>query len=889
MDDRDFRLGLAKAHKAFNQGKLLKAQEILMELPQGSPKVRHNIAAVQYLLDIVDAQTVIATLEEDLHPAYRSKAGAIWKMYSVPSVNGNVSAKAEHNGSREVIEGMNTSDSCNGRIPEFALLYEGHETALYNLAAILARSGHPYDATVLLRRLLRIGESLDKAVLGRIVCLFHALTSSSVINRRTTSEADEASDMMLENNTLTLIMTEDEGSEASSSATNSKGKENVKENIFQLFSYISDSNVLVDAIKDIRQPMEKAMALNNLGAFAIKDKKPYVATLCFQKAEELIIDSAPRGYPIPNSSFSFKLSSASAYANQYPAYTGYAAATPPTCISSKIDPDMMENIRQKQRLLLLPIRYNAGLCAILQEEYFTAVEHLLSIQGYMRSSPIFWVRLAEAALGELQKQKREVQQIEYMERQTTFSQLIHRGYMYENFDFLLLPNAKLLPGASQELWTSLPFCPLSASLPHTLVPPAHLPQKAVIGGYNEKRSNGMNSSLHRSLQNAFAALESGLPGCRRKRWKKKKTPSPGYGPANESPGGIFPLPRNSISPDNQKPGVRAPVKSEVLGEILPDGGGESNGKMWSENDEEDEEVEEEDDLPEIDKDDVKRDASIMEELAAVALQNALAMIIPCGFSFSNIRTTFPAYEVLLSYTMLYWACLELHRENYAAVEVIGQALLEWNEASPSSPTSNGTSRNQASGGSRLPPNVHATLLCYLVEALVHLNDPEKAMKVLRSCQPSSLITGSYNPRFSLNGNASGGGSEGGKTNGMANSGSGHNNNISSNAADSKNRSGSITSSIHVDHGPDVAQRSRVEVLMLHVASTQILSGAWAQASSTMDSLISRMFDSAPEGATEFQPEADAYFVYQLLCIFLELGQGKQAQAAELLQKLRWSI
>eukprot|EP00796_Vickermania_ingenoplastis_P006704 gene6704-4801_t len=542
MGDAAFKSQLTEAHQAFSEGRFRDAEAVLLKLPQDNPKVKHNLVAVQYVLGELDVDRAMALLEAGLYEG--EPAGPI------------------------------------------QLQYEGHETALYNLATLAARTGHPHKAITILRSLLEMGKKVDVGVLGKSVCLFHTLTTPS-LGKRPRNDADAA----LEDSATKCILSDtvEEHQEAKQSA-------------LRTFSFISDSSALVDAIKEVADPVEKAMCLNNLGALSLTEKKPYVATLCFNRAQEAISAETPKHY------------------------------------------------------MLHPVIYNAGLCALLREEFEQAIESFLS----------------RRPLAQLQRAAREAEREDYAKRQATYSEWLHRGHMYENCEFLLLPNAVLTHGPAQE-----------------------------------------------------ALFKGSAPG--------------------------------SVAPE-------------------------------------------------------------MEQLAATALQNALFLLVPPGHTYASARSAFPHKETLISYALLYWTCLELHRRNYSAVEVVGQSLLDLYDRQPP------------------PANLHATLLCYLVEALVHLNDPEKAMKILRRCQASSLITGST-------------------------------------SADQT----------------DVAQRSRVEILLLHVAITQILSGAWTQASSTMDILIGKIFDSAPAGSTEFQPEADALFAYQLVAIFLELAQGKQAEAAALLSKVHWSI
>jgi tetratricopeptide (TPR) repeat protein len=206
-----------------------------------------------------------------------------------------------------------------------------------------------------------------------------------------------------------------------------------------------------------------------------------------------------------------------------------------------------------------------------------------------------------------------------------------------------------------------------------------------------------------------------------------------------------------------------------------------------------------------------------QQIATAAVQNALFLLVPKGHTFSSVVEAFPHEEALLQYAMLYWIALELNRRNYMAAAEAGQELLNAHERHP------------------LPSNLHATLLIYVVEALVHLNDPERAMKVLRRASLSTLLTGS--------------------------------------AADPV----------------DTAQRSRVEALFVNLTVSHILTGSWNQAHSIMESLLRKIYDAAPAGTTEFTPQRDVMFAYCTLEVFLELAQGNQEKAAEWMSKITWSI
>ncbi|KPI90529.1 hypothetical protein ABL78_0289 [Leptomonas seymouri] len=207
----------------------------------------------------------------------------------------------------------------------------------------------------------------------------------------------------------------------------------------------------------------------------------------------------------------------------------------------------------------------------------------------------------------------------------------------------------------------------------------------------------------------------------------------------------------------------------------------------------------------------------VEQIAATAVQNAVFLLVPKGHTFSSVVEAFPHEEALLQYAVLYWIALELSRRNYIAAAEAGQELLNAHERHP------------------LPPNLHATLLIYVVEALVHLNDPERAMKILRRASLSALVTGSASDPV------------------------------------------------------DAAQRSRVEALFVNLTVSHILTGSWNQAHSIMESLLRKIYDAAPACTAEFTPERDTMFAYCTLEVFLELAQGNQEKAAEWMSKITWSI
>lgn len=206
-----------------------------------------------------------------------------------------------------------------------------------------------------------------------------------------------------------------------------------------------------------------------------------------------------------------------------------------------------------------------------------------------------------------------------------------------------------------------------------------------------------------------------------------------------------------------------------------------------------------------------------EQLAATAVQNALFLLVPQGTTPAVAAEAIPHREQLLQYALLYWTALELIRRNYLVAAEVGQELLTTHERRP------------------LPATLHVALLSYVVEALIHINDADKAMKVLRKASLSSLLSGSP-----------------------------------------------------AEH-TDAAQRSRMEALFVNLAVTHVLVGSWNQAHSLLESLLAKIYEAAPTGATEYRPERDVMFAYQMLAVFLELAQNNAERAAELLVKVNWSI
>lgn len=217
----------------------------------------------------------------------------------------------------------------------------------------------------------------------------------------------------------------------------------------------------------------------------------------------------------------------------------------------------------------------------------------------------------------------------------------------------------------------------------------------------------------------------------------------------------------------------------------------------------------------------------MKLLAANALQNALFLLLPPGATLATcLEGASPQMAPLIQHVVVYWAALELFNENYVTTVEVGSALLQCcrqvAEKEPKYP---------------LPSNLHATLLSYVTEALIHLNDPDRALNILNNASLSSLLK----------------------------------------------------SKVQHDHA-DVAQRSRIECVFVNLAITHILTGSWLQASNILESLLAKIMESASPAMLEYRPERDALFAYQLLSIFVELAQGNKEKALDIMNKqIVWSV
>lgn len=550
---------LNEAKNAFEASRYSDAESILQSMPQDDLKVQHNLATIRFLQQKISGSEALAAL---------------------------------HSGNDEYFD-----DGVGSKVPPLSLQYEGHETAVYNQAAIYARSGLVNESILLLRRLLENADDMPVKTVAYCLCLFHVLTRPM---RKTVARLSSRHDEELVQKVLKDRM----------------AQINAAPELMKLVeAAFADSSALHDVFKDAGGDNAKQVIyLNNLGTFSMYEEKPHVANLCFAKA--------------------YKAASTMASTN----YLSHS------------------------------IQYNIGLCALMRQDHEEAVTQFLAVQDSMKSSPVFWVRFAEAAVVAFQRHARLQRRAEYAHQQDTFRELLQSGKVYANFEFLLLPGATHVP-----------------------TPASDVPVKET---------------------SAYTA---------------------------------------------------------------------------------------------------------MEQLASITVQNALFLLVPRSYTFSSAMEAFPQREVLLQYAMLYWISLELHRHNYMAVAEAGQELLNTHERHP------------------LPPNLHATLIVYLVEALVHLNDPDRSMKVLRRATLSSLV------------------------------------------------SGSATDPV------DPAQRSRMEAVFVSLAVTHILNGSWNQAHSVMDSLLQKIYDAAPATAAEYQPERDVMFAYHTLAVFLELAQGNQEKAAECLAKVNWSL
>ncbi|KEG14683.1 hypothetical protein DQ04_00351200 [Trypanosoma grayi] len=236
-----------------------------------------------------------------------------------------------------------------------------------------------------------------------------------------------------------------------------------------------------------------------------------------------------------------------------------------------------------------------------------------------------------------------------------------------------------------------------------------------------------------------------------------------------------------------------------------------------------------------------KDSSVgtaLENLACIAVQNALLLLLPQGHTAVSAIEAFPHNVQLIHFALFYWCALEVSRKNYTVVANVGYDLLSLHERRP------------------LSPNLYAALLSYMVEALVHLNEPDRAMKVLRRVTLSNLVVSSSSEQL------------------------------------------------------DSHQQSRVEALFINLAITHIANGSWNQASSVVESLLAKICESraAKEkelaqgsnskssntnssnsgGGSSSSSSQSVALAYHLLVIFLELAQGNQEKAQEGLQRFSWT-
>ncbi|KAH8620668.1 hypothetical protein ERJ75_000044200 [Trypanosoma vivax] len=217
-----------------------------------------------------------------------------------------------------------------------------------------------------------------------------------------------------------------------------------------------------------------------------------------------------------------------------------------------------------------------------------------------------------------------------------------------------------------------------------------------------------------------------------------------------------------------------------------------------------------------------KDSSVstaLESLACTAVQNALHLLLPEHHTAASAIEAFPYNAQLIHFALFYWCALEITRKNYAVVANVGYDLLSLHERRP------------------LSPNLHAALLSYMVEALVYLNEPDRALKVARRSSLSSLVLNSSVEQL------------------------------------------------------DSYQKSRVEALFINVAITHIANGSWNQATSVVESLLAKIHEGRAakedENSITTPGGQEALLAYHLLVIFLELAQGNQEKAQETLQHVSW--
>ncbi|RNF23969.1 uncharacterized protein Tco025E_02673 [Trypanosoma conorhini] len=558
MADDAIKEQLENAHKAFEARNYQACESILQKLPQEDLQAKHNLAIVRLLQNHADVEQTIAALADN---------------------------------STEGLPALNEKEG-DSKHP-VALLYEGHETAHFNRALLLARSGLLNEAAVILRGLLGMHNSIKPAVLGRVLCLLQTITRiPTKAHHRQRSDED----------LIQKVVTEAMGKFTKDPA---------------LLSMIRGTFADSSAIHEMphNSDADRAVYFNNVGVLIMGDAKMNVASLCFAKAEKAVAQ----------------------------------CNTP---------------------LMRHPIVYNAGLCALLRGEHDSAITCFLSVQEFMKKSPLFWVRFAEAAVAKLQKEAHKTALEEYERMQDHFSEQLRNGKLFPNYEYLILPGATITQG------------PLAD-----------------------------------------------------------------------------------------------PKDSSV--------------------------------------------STALETLVCSTVQNALMLLLPQGHTAASAMEAFPHNFQLIHFALFYWCALEICRKNYTVVVNVGYDLLSLHERRP------------------LSPNLHAALLSYMVEALIHLNEPERALKVLRRSSLSSLVLGSSSEPL------------------------------------------------------DSHQQGRVEALFVNLAITHIANGLWNQATSVVESLLAKVYEgrAAKEkeggGTTSNTGNQSVVLAYHMLVIFLELAQGNQEKAKEALLRVSW--
>lgn len=329
MSDDAVQLRLQEASRLFQNRNYAECESTLRSIANKDPKIRHNIAIAHYLAKGGDVRSTIADLRRE--------------------------------------DGSST----------VSLEYEGHETAHYNRAVLLAYNGRCEEAAATLRELLQLHNSIAVPVLGRALCLFQLVTNEStvaqksIVKKPTVAAQRSKSDDDLVARIVSQYMVE------------FKKDPHVAKMLQMTFA--TDGSALHDLFKSGASPAERAVYYNDLGILAMGEGKLNVAALYFTKAIGLIGDSG-------------------------------------------------SDVFTKHSMM-----FNHAVCCIHRQEYQAAMKALLVAQESMRTSPSLWLRLAQATLGNHLVFSANDAQETHDARQRELAGQLGKGNIFPGFPLLQLP------------------------------------------------------------------------------------------------------------------------------------------------------------------------------------------------------------------------------------------------------------------------------------------------------------------------------------------------------------------------------------------------------------------------------------------------------------------